>query len=239
MVLRSALIDWLISNNRFRSAGCWSYAHRIHTISMWHVFYRASYMPDFKYCCQSSSWKLATISEFKCVIQRISSSDQTSFFQYSRHIDIDVRSMSKFWNCFRIHFGQILWLCRPSENPFDCDHRLYDSVCSHTGITSTPDQCAAREGEGLPKHITSKITELKQLILYSQAANKAHKFFKGTELEKLPIDESQDDLDTAKLTMSDFSEYHSTPNHFLCSPIQVICHLQPVVERGMPCSSVW
>lgn len=42
---------------------------------------------------------------------------------------------------------------------------------------------------------------------YFQAANKAHQFYMGTDLEKSPLNELNDKQDDAKLTWNDFSEW--------------------------------
>lgn len=47
-------------------------------------------------------------------------------------------------------------------------------------------------------------------LLRSQAANKSQKFFKGTELEALPVNDEKDidqDLDSSEVTLSDFSKW--------------------------------
>lgn len=42
--------------------------------------------------------------------------------------------------------------------------------------------------------------------MHPQAANKAHKFFKGTELEKLPVNEAKAIQENSELSFSDFSK---------------------------------
>lgn len=45
-----------------------------------------------------------------------------------------------------------------------------------------------------------------EMNMHPQAANKAHKFFKGTELEKLPVNEAKDIEENSELSFSDFSK---------------------------------
>lgn len=52
-----------------------------------------------------------------------------------------------------------------------------------------------------PQHLVNK-QKLK-------SANKAHKFFKGTELESLPVNETKDTQDDSGLRWSDFSKLKS------------------------------
>lgn len=40
-----------------------------------------------------------------------------------------------------------------------------------------------------------------------QAANKSHRFYRGTELEKFPVNDKNDEQVDVKLNWSDFSKY--------------------------------